>query len=68
MPEKGFFYNTGFLAQIFKILSGKVKFEIDDRGIMLVKSAGEVYMQLPVVANTVKTAKAKPKVKKEEAA
>ncbi len=38
-------------------LAGKVKLEMDEKGFMLIKSATEVYMQLPVVNRAAKPKK-----------
>ena len=50
MPESGFFYKLDYLVKLFQVISGTVKIEIDDKGMMLVRTKNEVYFQLPVKA------------------
>ena len=46
-PETGFYYNIDNLCKLFQIMAGRVKLEFDAKGIMLVKTKSEVYMELP---------------------
>jgi DNA polymerase III sliding clamp (beta) subunit (PCNA family) len=55
MPEPGFFYNAGYLLKLFRVLNETVKLEIDEKGMMLIRTKNEVYFQLPLSHKTVKT-------------
>ena len=46
-PESGFYYNIDNLCKLLQIMTGRVRIEIDSKGIMLVKTKSEVYMELP---------------------
>lgn len=48
MPKAGFFYKTDYLKKLFKVLDGTVKLDIDDKGMLLIKTKTEVYFQLPM--------------------
>jgi DNA polymerase III sliding clamp (beta) subunit (PCNA family) len=56
-PEQGFFYDVPALLKLFQVLSGKVKLEIDTRGVMMIKTQNEVYLQGPVLASMATAAK-----------
>ena len=47
-PEARFHYDTFALTKLFSLLSGKANLEIDARGIVMVRTASEVYMQAPM--------------------
>jgi len=57
MPKQGFYYNLSYLLKLFQVLDGTVKFEIDEKGMMLVRSKNEVYFQLPTKPSRRKTEK-----------
>jgi len=47
-PDAGFFYDCSSLLKLMQVINGKVKLEIDARGLMLAKTRNEVYFQAPV--------------------
>ena len=47
-PDAGFYYDVSALIKLFNVVSGKVKLEIDARGIILIKTRSEAYLQAPV--------------------
>jgi len=47
-PETGFYYDISALIKLFQVVCGKVKFEIDAKGYMLIKTRTEVYFQIPI--------------------
>ena len=53
-PTTGFFYNINALVKLFQITTGKVRLELCDRGIMLVKNSSMIYLQSPLKPNTKK--------------
>ena len=61
--DTGFFYDGFALLKLFQVLNGKVKLEIDARGLMVVKTTNEAYFQAPLAASNVKARS----VKKEKA-
>ncbi len=46
-PKAGFYYNIRHLHKLFQIMEGKVRLELDEKGMMMVKSRHEVYVQTP---------------------
>jgi len=46
-PSAGFYYNTDKLCKLFQVVTGRVKIELDAKGMMLIKSRSEVYFQVP---------------------
>jgi len=46
-PSTGFYYNVFALLKLFQVVTGKVKLEINAKGIMLIKTRTEVYLQSP---------------------
>ena len=46
-PESGFYYNVENLSKLFQVVSGRIRLEIDARGMMVVKTASEFYVQTP---------------------
>jgi len=49
-PDTGFYYDISALMKLFNVVSGKVKLEIDAKGIILIKTRSEAYFQAPVRA------------------
>jgi hypothetical protein len=46
-PKEGFYYNIGNLSiELFDVVKGKIRVELDAKGTMIVKTANEVYLQL----------------------
>lgn len=46
-PIEGFYYNIDKLLRVLRLLSGKVKIDIDTKGMLMLKSRNEVYFQVP---------------------
>ena len=46
-PDAGFWYSIENLRKLFQVITGRVRLELDAKGIMLVKTKSEVYMELP---------------------
>lgn len=46
-PSAGFYYNVDKLCKLFQVVSGRVKLELDVKGLLLIKSRSEVYFQVP---------------------
>jgi DNA polymerase-3 subunit beta len=46
-PGAGFFYSLKNLCKLFQVVDGRVRLELDAKGMMLVKTRSEVYMELP---------------------
>ena len=53
-PGTGFYYSTAKLNKLFQIIDGKVKLELDSRGMLLLKTKNEVYLQAPMAKPVVK--------------
>jgi len=47
-PDTGFYYDVSALMKLFNVVSGKVRLEIDAKGIILIKTRSEAYFQAPV--------------------
>lgn len=47
-PGRGFPYNAALLAQPFRLIKGRAKIEISDRGILVAKNDGELHMLAPM--------------------
>ena len=47
-PGTGFYYDIESLVKLFQVISGRVKVELDAKGVMLVKTMSEVYFQIPM--------------------
>jgi hypothetical protein len=47
-PDTGFYYDVSALIKLFNVVSGKVRLEIDAKGIILIKTRSEAYFQAPV--------------------
>jgi len=62
-PDTGFYYDIPALRELFQVLSGKVKIDLDERGFMLVKTKNEVYFQSPLRGRPKKKEKPAPKAK-----
>jgi len=48
-PDTGFHYGIANLVKLFQVIEGSVKIELDAKGIMLVKTRSEVYVQSPLL-------------------
>ena len=46
-PESGFYYNADSLYKLLQVIGGRVRLEINGKGMMMVKSVNEVYVQMP---------------------
>ena len=46
-PDSGFYYHVDNLYKLFQVVDGRVRLEIDARGMMIVKTVNEVYVQTP---------------------
>ena len=46
IPAASFYYDTAKLYKLFQVVEGKVKIEFDMRGMLLVKTRNEVYLQV----------------------
>lgn len=68
-PDNGFYYNIHHLQKLFQVMDGKIRLELDAKGMMLVKSRSEVYVQTPLRApvSKPKSASSKNKAMKEAA-
>lgn len=46
-PEVGFYYNADNLRKLFQVVDGRIKIELDAKGMMMVKTGNEVCVQVP---------------------
>jgi hypothetical protein len=53
-PETGFYYNIQHLCSLFQVVDGRIRLELDDKGMICIKSRNEVYVQTPQRAPAVK--------------
>lgn len=60
-PDNGFYYNTGYLLEALRRMSGKVELQLSSIGILTVQTKTDLYFQLPMQAPKIET---KPKAKK----
>lgn len=46
-PEGGFYYNADNLRKLFQVVDGRIRIELDAKGMMMVKIGNEVCVQVP---------------------
>jgi DNA polymerase-3 subunit beta len=63
-PEEGFYFNIHHLCSLFQVVNGRIRLELDAKGMICVKSRNEVYVQTPQRAPAVKKSGKKRDVRK----